>query len=140
MTASSKRNLTTLQAICGEDYSPRIVIICTHWTDRDDDRRKNEEERVRHFNTSYWKKLIVNGAHTDRLEYRSSDVPFPGNSIDPNEARSILHTILGIKTSTTSDLLFRHEVVKQKVAYGVGLNIKKGVRASRGLIVLLVNG
>jgi hypothetical protein len=93
MTGSATRNLEALQALYGGgDYSPGVVIISTHWTKKDEDRRQNEEEeRVMQFSESFWKS---NGARTDRLEYHSSGVPFDGNSIDSHEARRILHTIL----------------------------------------------
>jgi hypothetical protein len=116
MTGSAKRNLKALQALCGGDYSSGVVIIYTHWTDKGEARRRNEEEkRVVQFSESFWKRLIDNGARIDRLECYSSGVPFDGNSADHREARRILRDVLDTETqqrATKSSTQTEHDTCK----------------------------
>jgi hypothetical protein len=115
MPRSAKQNLHTFQALCGEEYSPKIVIVTTHWVEDINSRLYGDQcTREAECMQSSWKMLLQNGARVERLGSISGDFPFARNTIDRGQAQSILHTVLGIETEGKNDLLFRDEVVKQK--------------------------
>jgi hypothetical protein len=101
-SGSAKRNLKTFQALCGPDYSPRIALVTTHWTEQGTRNYQRDLTRQETFEQKWWKSLHTKGA---RIFTLLDDTPF--------YAEPILNHLLDIQ-GEKGNVLMQDEVGKHK--------------------------
>jgi hypothetical protein len=103
-SGSSKRNLRTFKAICGDGYSPRICLATTCWAKKEDERGYEDDDQKHHeLIKAKWEELIANNAMVFEIKDKSEKYPI-----------QILDRILQIGESETRKVCLQLEIAKDK--------------------------
>jgi hypothetical protein len=119
-SGSSKRNITTFQAICGPGYSPRIALATTLWADEGTTRYQQDLKRHQAIVNKWWKPLIDEGAGVLRIP-----------NVHPSHAAQLLEYILNIDTKRNPlEVCLQVEIARDKKKIG---KTKAGVVLDNGI-------
>ena len=80
-TASAKRNLCMLQALCGSAFYPNVTIVTTKWGRMYPKDQRAAEERQDQLSKEHWRELLAGGARV--FAHRNGVAePYPDDSGD----------------------------------------------------------